>query len=266
MKPSFATAGKVRLAWYARGDGFPVLLIMGLGGRAADWGEVVPSALATRFRVISFDNRGTGASDKPDEEYHLEVMADEAMAVLDAAGASRAHVVGISMGGMIAQLVALRNPGRVERLALLSTTTGGAAATPPSPEAARALLPDRSRPAAEIVRTAMGLVTAPGFAGKHPQVIEDLVRIALAAPTPGFVFARQLAAVMASDRSARLREIEAPTLVLHGDADPLVPYGNAVALQSRILGARLTTLAGSGHLPMWEKPDETAAALLDFLG
>ncbi|MBI1816298.1 MAG: alpha/beta hydrolase [Deltaproteobacteria bacterium] len=258
--------GNINLAYYTYGTGFPVLMIQGLGGRAADWSNV-PATLGERFQAITFDNRGTGKSDKPDEEYSLNTMADEAVAVLDAiAGSSTpAHVVGVSMGGMIAQLVALRHPQRVKKLALLSTTPGGSHTVPPSPMAMLALMPDLTKPPEEIVRNAMRAITAPGFADAHAEILREIVATALSAPTPQFVFARQMAAVMASDRYERLREISAPTLVLHGDVDPLVPYANGEIVASRIPGATLHTLRGCGHLAMWEQPRELTAALLEFL-
>lgn len=262
----FTRIGNVQLAYYIYGRGFPVLMIQGLGGRAADWASV-PNALASRFQVITFDNRGTGKSDKPDEEYRLETMADEAVGVLDAiAGASTAaHVVGISMGGMIAQLVAVRHPRRVKQLVLLSTAPGGPHTVAPTPAAMTALMPDLTKPPEEIVRSAMAAITAPGFASTHPEVVRDIVATAMSAPTPQFVFARQMQAIMTSDRYERLAEITAPTLVIHGDADPLVPLANGELLARRIPGAKLLTLRGCGHLAMWEQPRELNAALLEFL-
>jgi 3-oxoadipate enol-lactonase len=256
--------GNVTLAYYVQGDGPPVLMIMGLGGRAADWGRV-PAELASRFRVVTVDNRGTGNSDKPDEGYSLEGMADEAVAVLDAVGIVEAHVVGISMGGMIAQLVALRHPARVKRLVLIATTPGGPNTVPPRPEALAALMPDMSKPPEEIVRSAMQAIAAPGFAEAHPEVIREIVGTAMNAPTPPHVFARQMAAIMASDRYEQLREIHVPTLVIHGDADPLVPPANGELIGQRIPGAKLLTLRNCGHLVMWEQPRELSAAVSDFL-
>jgi pimeloyl-ACP methyl ester carboxylesterase len=255
----------VNLAYYVDGGGPPVLCIMGLGGRGTDWNPAFVGAMAPRFEMIRFDNRGTGGSDRPEEPYSLEVMADEAVGILDAVGRGRAHVVGVSMGGMIAQLVALRQPRCVDKLVLLSTTPGAAQTTPPSPAAMAALMPDMRKPREEIVRAAMQAVTAPGFADAHPEVIRDIVGTALNAVTPQFVFARQMAAIMASDRYADLPKITAPTVVIHGDADPLVPYANGEMLAGRIPGARLVTLHGCGHLAMWEQPAELTAILFDFL-
>jgi 3-oxoadipate enol-lactonase len=256
--------GDLDLAYYVRGQGFPVLMIQGLGGRAADWGSV-PAALATDFEVITVDNRGTGRSAKPDEPYTLEQMADEAVGVLDVLGHAQAHVVGLSMGGMIAQLVALRHPRRVTRLVLIATTPGGPHTTPPTDAALAALMPDLTQPPAEIIRASVQAITAPGFADAHPDVVRQAVDTALAAPTPQHVFLRQMQAIMSSDRYDRLAEISLPTLVIHGDVDPLVPHANGETLAGRIPGARLRTMRNCGHLVMWEQPTELSAALREFL-
>jgi pimeloyl-ACP methyl ester carboxylesterase len=255
--------GSVNLAYYTYGSGFPIVMIQGLGGRAADWASV-PDRLASRFRVVTFDNRGTGKSDKPDELYTLELMADEAVGILDAIGAPMAHVVGLSMGGMIAQLVALRHAQRVKKLVLLSTHCGGPNVVPPTAEAMTALIPDMALSPEEITRRAMRVITAPGFADAHPEVIDEIVATAMRAVTPQFAFARQLQAAMVSDRYTALQAIATPTLVVHGDADPLVPFANGELLAQRIRGARLHRLRGCGHLAMWEQPAELSDVLLEF--
>ena len=259
-----ARVGDVNLAYYVDGSGPPILLIMGLGGRGTDWNPGFIAAMAPQFETIRFDNRGTGKSDRPEETYSLDGMADEAVGILDAVGRERAHVVGVSMGGMIAQLVALRHPERVDRLVLLSTHCGGPAITPPTPAAMAVLMGDRSRPPAELVRESMTTITGPGFAARHPEAIDAIVANALAQPTPPATFVRQMQAIMTSDRSARIADIRAPTLVVHGADDPLVPYPNGEVLARGIPGARLVTLPGCGHMPMWERPSEVVRAISSF--
>jgi pimeloyl-ACP methyl ester carboxylesterase len=259
-----ARVGNVNLAYYVDGSGPPVLLIMGLGGRGTDWNPAFIAAMAPRFEMIRFDNRGTGKSDRPEEPYSLDVMADEAVGILDVLGRPRAHVVGVSMGGMIAQLVALRHPARVDRLALIATHAGGATVTMPTPAAMAALTGDPTRPPADMVRDAMTTITAPGFAARHPEAIDAIVANAVAQPTPPASFIRQMQAIMDSDRNARLREIRTPTLVVHGTDDPLVPYPNGELLAREIPGARLITLPGCGHMPMWECPTELVRTLSSF--
>lgn len=259
-------SGDVNIAYAVQGQGArTVLLVMGLGGREADWGDAFPAQLARKFRVVRFDNRGTGASDKPRDGWTLEDMARDATAVLDAVGAERAHVVGVSMGGMISQLVALDHPERVDHLVLMSTHFGGHGVDQPAPEVLAIFVPPREMPRDEMMRNSMRMIMAPHFAAEHPEVVEELVRLALEAPTPKRAFAAQLQAILSSDRSGRVSSIRAPTLVVHGDLDPLVPYSNGRRLAESIPGARLATLPGCGHMLMWESADELARVVLEFL-
>ena len=131
---------------------------------------------------------------------------------------------------------------------------------------ARLLVPPRGQPAAVTVRNTMRAIAAPGFADAHPDQIEQLVSIALAQPTPVRTFLSQYQAVRSTDLTARLREIRAGTLVIHGDRDPLVPFSNGEILAGGIPGARFHALSRCGHLAMWEKPGELLGVLLDFLG
>jgi pimeloyl-ACP methyl ester carboxylesterase len=259
-----ARVGHVNLAYYVGGSGPPVLCIMGLGGRGTDWNPAFLAAMTPHHEMIRFDNRGTGASDRPEETYSLDVMADEALGVLDAVGRERTHVVGTSMGGMIAQLVALRHPSRVAGLVLIATHAGGPSVTPPTPAAMNALVGDRSHPPEMIVREAMTTITAPGFAARHPEAIDALVANAVRQPTPPASFARQMQAIIASDRTSRLADIRAPTLVVHGTDDPLVPHANGERLARHIPGARLVTLPDCGHMPAWERPGDLARELSAF--
>jgi len=255
----------VTIAYEVHGSGPTALFIMGLGGRASDWNDAFVRELTPHLEVVTFDNRGTGRSGRPEEDYTLETMADEAVGVLDAIDRPRAHVIGISMGGMIAQLVALRHPSRVGRLVLIATHGGGPTVVQPTPEAMKVLMPDRSLAPAEIVRSSMAAITAPGFAQREPAAIEALVALAAAQPTPQMTFARQMTAILASDRTARLGTITAPTLVVHGSEDPLVPAANGAAIAHAIPGARLLELPNCGHLPMWECPRRLVDELLHFL-
>ncbi len=266
MTTQIARSNDVELSYRVIGRGDEtVLMIMGLGGRAADWGVPFPAHLAERFRVVLFDNRGTGASSKPRSEWSLEDMAKDALCVLDAVGVERAHIVGISMGGMISQLVAIDHAERVERLVLMSTSFGGPEVVPPTLDVGAIFVPAPGTPVDQVVRTSMSAIAAPGFAQAHPEAIEALVQIAVASPTPRRAFLAQLQAILSNDRSRRLAGIRAPTLVVHGDLDPLVPYPNGVALAERIPGARLVTLHGCGHLPMWEATDALSRVVFDFL-
>ena len=262
----FATSRDLSIAYGVHGQGpQTLLLVTGLGGRSSDWGEPFVQALARRRRVITFDNRGTGASSKPPGWWTLEDMASDANAVLDAVHARRVDVLGHSMGGMIAQLLALDHPERVRRLVLVATNFGGSEIVPPAPEIAAVLQPPRGTPLDEVVRSGMRRITGPGFADAHPEKIERLVQNAVSQPTPKAAFSAQLSALLSSDRSRRVEKIDAPTLVVHGDSDPLIPLPNGVALSERIPGARLEVLKGVGHMPSWEATERLTQLVEEFL-
>jgi pimeloyl-ACP methyl ester carboxylesterase len=262
----YARSRDLEIAYEVHGQGpGALLLIVGLGGRSADWGTPFIQGLARGRRVITFDNRGTGASSKPDGWWSLEDMASDALAVLDELGVERADVLGHSMGGMIAELCALDHPARVRRLVLVSTHFGGPEVVQPAPEIAEILRPARGTPVDAIVREAMRRITAPGFAERDPEAIERLVELAVRQPTPKAAFSAQLAALLSSDRSQRVSAIRCPTLVVHGDCDPLIPAENGIRLAERIGGARLELLEGVGHVPTWESCSALVELVNGFL-
>lgn len=257
----FARAGDVRISWEATGTGSPVLLIHGLG--YARWGwEPLVAGLGTRHRVIAFDNRGIGASDVPPGPYAVADMATDALAVLDAAGVGRAHVVGTSLGGMVAQELAVTAPDRVERLVLLCTTPGFSTALP-LPEATRRLMAEATTlPPAEALRRFVenALGERP-----DPAIVERILAHRLAAPQDPAGWAAQAAAGAAFQLGDRGSRIVAPTLLVTGSADRVVDPRSSEVLAGLIPAARLEVLPGAGHLFFWERPDETCALILGHL-
>lgn len=265
-----AKSGDVEIAYTVEGSGEKtVLLIMGLGGRALDWGTEFPGALATGYRVVRIDNRGVGASPRVPGGYELADLARDAVAVLDALGVARAHVMGVSMGGMIAQLLALEHPARVERLVLLSTHYGGHGLEPPHPDAIALFDPgtflERGKDPVEMFRYTLGVIAAPGFVDENPRALSALLDNVRKQPTHPGAFMAQLQAVLTSDRSERVRSIRHPTLVVHGDSDKLIPAENGRTLAERIPESRFELISGCGHMAMWEKPEELARLVEEFL-
>jgi pimeloyl-ACP methyl ester carboxylesterase len=269
MTRRLAQSGSVELSYSVEGTGNEaVLLIMGLGGRASDWASVFPSALAERYRVIRFDNRGVGGSPPAAGGYSLSEMAGDATAVLDAVGVERAHIVGYSMGGMISQLIATEHAERVQRLVLLSTHFGGSDTVEPTPAASRLFDPKEflsRRDAESIMRFTMGVLTSPGFIERAPEAFRLMVENVRREPTSPAAFMGQMQAIIGSDRSQIVRNIRKPTLVIHGTDDQLIPVGNGRLLHERIPGSRLAILQNVGHMPMLECPEKLAELVLGFL-
>ncbi|WP_049556205.1 alpha/beta fold hydrolase [Nonomuraea sp. SBT364] len=272
---TLASANGIDLAYESFGspDGRPLLLIMGLGAQLIHWDDDLCTALADQgHHVVRFDNRDAGLSTHfheagvPDfrgtAPYLLNDMADDAAGLMDALGWPAAHVMGASMGGMIAQTLAIRHPERVLTLTSIMSTTGPAVA-PPS-EAAGAVLfgappADREAVLEQALKT-WSVIGSPGFEMDRERV-QRLAGLAFdrCFDPPGT--ARQLAAIMASgDRAEGLAGVKVPTLVVHGEDDPLVPVEGGRATAAAVPGAELLTFPGMGHdlpRPLW--PEIVAA-------
>jgi pimeloyl-ACP methyl ester carboxylesterase len=241
------------LYWESTGEGEPVLLVMGLGMNATGWHRTIP-VLAGRFRVIAFDNRGVGRSPRTPGPYTAAQLADDAVTVLDAAGEETAHVYGISLGGMIAQEIALRHPDRVRALVLGATTPGGAKAVQASP-AVQAFTRLRAQMTAETaVWASVPINYGPATRRHGAQRIAEDIEQRLRFPIEPEPYSAQLAAAVGHDAHDRLHEIDKPTLVVHGDADVLVPPGNAPLIAGAIPGAELRTYEGAAHLYFTDEP------------
>ncbi len=241
--------------------GPPLLLIMGMSGTALLWGEPFLEELRRDFDVIAFDHRGVGASTRLEGEITIADMAEDAGALLDALGLESAHVLGISMGGMIAQELALARPERVRTLTLGCTWCGGPQAELTAPGVLQRLSEamasgDRER----AIRTAWEVNVSPSFAADEEawrSFLELAGRRAVAMP----VVLAQMAACAAHDTHARLGGLDVPTLVVHGTLDEMLPVANGRLVASLIPGAQLEILDEIGHLFFWELPERSAQLL-----
>jgi 3-oxoadipate enol-lactonase len=248
--------------WEQSGAGDPVLLIMGLGYAHQMWFRTRP-LLEAKYQTILFDNRGVGASDVPPGPYPIAQMAADAAAVLDAAGIDRAHVYGVSMGGMIAQEFALQYPERVNRLILGCTASGGPSAVRASDKVIQVLMARATMTAEEGAEAMVPYIydsTTP-----RARIEEDLAIRRSIYPTPQGYLA-QVQGIMAWSCYDRLGEIHAPTLVIHGETDELVPAENGRMIAARISGAELVMLPHASHLYSTDQPEASHAAVLEFLG
>ncbi len=254
----------VRIAWERHGAGPPLLPIHGLGYARWGWEPVLPG-LAEQFDVILFDNRGIGESDAPPGPYTAAEMADDAVRVLDEAGVERAHVVGTSLGGMIAQELALSHPERVDRLVLACTTPGGPNAHP-MPQATVALLAEAAtlEPAVALRRFVENALSSASVA-RSPELVDRILQHRVATAQPPAAWAAQAAAGATFDAYDRLPSITAATLVQHGSEDVVVDPRNADVLMQLLPDARRVVIPGSGHLFFWEYPMVFVASIRSFL-
>jgi 3-oxoadipate enol-lactonase len=257
---AFTTSDGTPVYWEEHGKGPPVLLIMGLSFAHQMWFRVLPT-LASRFRVILFDNRGVGLSGVPKGPYTMRQMARDAVAVLDAAGVSSAHVIGASMGGMIAQELALRFPARVRSLLLACTSHGGLLARWPRFVAPRGIKwgPDQRR---ERELALVPMLYAPGT--PIDRIREDLA-VQCCSPWSYKGFINQFAGILLWSSYFRLPSIRVPTLVVHGDHDRLVPAGNGRVVAARIPGARFQLIQNAGHILTTDQPEACRRLMIEFL-
>lgn len=240
----------------------PIVLIRGLARSSSYWLEM-RAMLERERRVLVLDNRGVGRSDTPSRPWATADMADDVALVLRASGIERAHVFGISLGGMIAQELALRHPHRVDRLVLACTTPGGHAAFRTPAKAALALVRAAAMPLADGIRSTARFVLSEEALARRPEIVDVWVAIAESEPRSraGLVF--QLLAAARHDAWDRLPFLRHDTLVVTGDADRLIPSENSMLLAKRIPRARLHTLRGAGHDFPTERPEETARLVLE---
>ena len=243
-----------------QGQGEPLLLIMGLGYTSAMWYRTRP-ALAQHFRTIAFDNRGVGLSDAPPGPYSIVTMAADAAAVLDAAGVSRAHVFGVSMGGMIAQEFALQYPARTRSLILGCTAAGG-------PSAVRAennvidLLMARDMTLEQAREAVLPYIYD---AATPREKIDEDTRVRERWLPSLESYMAQLQGILAWESYSRIAQITAPTLVIHGKSDALVPPGNGELIAARIPGAKLVLLEHASHLFTTDQSQAAHKEILEFL-
>lgn len=259
-------AGAVNLSYDTFGAGEPLLLIMGFGAPGIAWMPVLP--MLAGFKCIYFDNRGTGNSDKSGP-YTIAQMADDAANLLAAQGIESALVYGVSMGGMIAQEMALRHPGRVIKMVLGCTTTGGPEAIAPEEETIAALLTAMKLMASDpeqAVDILLPVVHPPDFVTAHPEIKQmALMGAAMIPPAPADVIDQTLQGIAQFNSYDRLPEIKCPVMIVHGQRDILLKPENAQVLKSRLPHAELFMIPNAGHNFFAEDPMGVHQRIIEFL-
>jgi pimeloyl-ACP methyl ester carboxylesterase len=254
--PRIDTAG-TELYYERAGDGEPMLLIMGMSGSRLAWGDPFVARLRESFEVVAFDNRGMGDSGRAELPFTIGDMAADSLGLLDALEIQRAHIVGVSMGGAIAQDLALDHPDRVRTLTLGATFCGGPEASLMSREDLELLgRAYASGEAEQVFRTMWKINLSPTYRADEAN-FAPWRRMAASLPAPRPVVIQQMQACGEHDTSERLNQLSVPTLVIHGTADRLIDVANG-KLIARLIPAPLELLEDVGHLFWWEQPDRSA--------
>jgi 3-oxoadipate enol-lactonase len=258
---AFTANQGAKIYWDESGDGEPLLLIMGLGYPSCAWYRTRP-VLEKRYRTIAFDNRGVGRSEMPAGPYPIALMASDAAAVLDAAGVDSSHIFGTSMGGMIAQEFALQYPQRVRSMILGCTAPGGPRAVRAEPAAMQMLMARANMTREQAERAAQPFIY-------HPSTPQNLIEEDLEIRWPWLphpdAYMAQLQGILAWEAYSRLSQINAPTLVIHGESDRLVPAGNGKLIAETIPGAKLVILSNASHIFTTDQPEAAHRAIQNFL-
>jgi pimeloyl-ACP methyl ester carboxylesterase len=261
---SVVLSNDVHIAYEVRGQGDPLVLVHGLAYDRAGWGTL-PDLLAERFSVVLLDNRGVGESDAPPGPYTVAQMAADVRAVLDDCGLERTHLLGVSLGGYIAQELTLTWPKRVEKLVLCSTAVGGARAVPMplATQAVFATYPTMEREAA----LRMFVENSLGERGVRdlPELVEEIYRYRLEHAPSTEAWIAQATAGATFDDSDRVARIDQPTLVITGGADVVVDPRNSDVLAELLPNARVEVIPDRGHLLVWEDSARVAELMIEFL-
>jgi 3-oxoadipate enol-lactonase len=255
---ALAKAGDIELSFDRAGDGPPLLLIMGMSGTKHHWGERVLEELRRDFETIVYDHRDAGDSTKTGEPFAIADLAQDAASLLQALELDSAHVMGISMGGMVAQELTLARPERVRSLTLGCTYSGGEGSLLTSDEVLRRLMEGMSSGDRErAIRTAWEVNVSPRFAADdeaYGKFLQNGLRYAMPVP----VIMEQMRAIAGHDTSARLPNLGVGTLVVHGTLDQMLPVQNGQMIAGLIPDSRLEILDGIGHMFFLEEPARTA--------
>lgn len=258
-------ANGIEFYYEIHGEGKPLVLLEGLGYASWMWKEQA-AQLAQHFQVIIFDNRGVGYTDKPDMDYTIQLFAEDTAEILKALKIDKAHVMGASMGGFIAQEFAITHPEMVDRLILCCTSFGGPNSVPIPEETLKIMMQgggkDRS---VESARYSISTALNKSTLELHQDIIDFIITEQMNNPQPKHAYQRQLFAGASFNSQDRVHNITADTLILAGRGDRVVPFENAQLLYEKIPQSKLVIFEDAGHLFFMEKPEEANQTIIDFL-
>jgi pimeloyl-ACP methyl ester carboxylesterase len=256
---------EINIYYEIHGDGYPLVMIMGFTGTANFWSPFLIDGVSKHFKTIIFDNRGAGRTDKPDEDYSIKMIADDTVGLMDALNIEKAHILGLSMGGMIAQELVLNHPEKVEKLILAGTHCGGSRCVFPPVEITDFIAGKTTYSNEEWIEKEMPLLYSEEFIRKNPDFIEKKKKGYLQAPLPDKSRERNVLAAGRFNAGRKLKKISVPTLVLHGKEDKLIPYKNAEILANNIPDAKLVLFENLGHDLFSPEPEKVNKIIIDFL-
>ncbi len=259
----FSEGNELRLHYEVRGEGIPLLLLNHIGASRLGWREEFLAALEGDFTLILPDQRGTGRSDKPDVPYMLHDMARDMVGLLNTLEMSRVHLLGLSMGGAVAQELALLVPKRIDHLLLVATFCGPRRSVPRDPAVRQRVAHRAGLPREERIRVMLPVYYSQACIAAHEALLIALTERGMR-ETPPHTLVRQTEAVQQFDSYDRLAAMDQPTLVIHGTADVMIPCANAQMLADRLPHARVVLIPEVGHIPMTEQPDCIAQLVREF--
>ncbi|TXT59655.1 MAG: hypothetical protein BAJALOKI1v1_1390012 [Promethearchaeota archaeon] len=248
------------------GEDMPLVMIMGLSANSQWWDENLITQLSEKYKVMIFDNRGTGRSEDPGTEFTLKDLAEDTVNLMEKVGISKAYILGISMGGMIAQHIALNFPEKVIKLILCSTYCGGSKSVPPGPDVLQKLMkPRKGRPIEEIMSEMIPLLYTEEYIANNPNNIEEAKENMIKYPISAENYQRQGKAIFSHNTCRKLKTLSVPTLIMHGEKDILLPPKNADILHDLIPFSQMEKFGNSGHALFSQETDAVVSRLLTFL-
>ncbi len=254
----------VELAYELRGRGAPLVMIHGAQGDQTMF-TAMAAAFAEKYRVLTFDQRGSGLSAKPDMPYSIAMLADDTAGLMDHVGLAAANVIGVSMGGTIAQELVLRHPNKVLSLVLGCTTAGGPTAIRAGGSAAASAYSTAAMTPEERGKALAEAAFTKGYLAQHPEIITSMIESRRQRPIDSAAFARRMKAIVEHDAYERLPQIHCPTRVITGRDDALIAWENSRLIAERIEGAKLIVLEPAGHCFWLEQPEQSQTAIAQFL-
>nr|MDO8083137.1 alpha/beta hydrolase [Candidatus Freyarchaeota archaeon] len=261
--------GDINMYYEIHGRGFPLVMIMGAGASKDRWSPNVIKQLSKHFKILIFDNRGVGRTDVPEGKYTVRTMADDVVGLMDALKIAQAHVLGVSLGGVIAQELVLNYPERVNKLVLMSTFCGGPHAIQSPPEffekVVRLIDKVSKGEHEEAARVFASWLFSDDYMKNNPDVVEKFVARYLIVPVTQAGIMGQMAAAQSFDTYDRLPQITKPTLIMHGKDDATIPVGNAEILAERIPEAELVIYDNTQHGMLLQVEEDWLKRAIEFL-